>query len=141
MLFEKVLFRGERNIDQVNLPGKLFDRTAVDRRAEWMMLWHLDVYQAVRSLSRVFAKVGDVPIRERPCFPVGDIADCLVEISANHEWPDSPLQKPRQSRTEVRRNREVKSCNQSQYVAKRCEKNDESGLFSHELILFCAALV
>jgi len=24
MLFEKVLFRGERNIDQVNLSGKLF---------------------------------------------------------------------------------------------------------------------
>jgi hypothetical protein len=52
----------------------LLDRTAVDGRAEWMMLWHLDVYQAVRSLSRVFAKVGDVPSRERPCFPVGDIA-------------------------------------------------------------------
>jgi hypothetical protein len=98
-----------------------------------MMLRHLDVYQSVRSLSRVFAKVGDVPIRERPCFPVGDIADCLVEISANHEWPDSPLQKPRQSCTEVRRNREVKSCNQSQYVTESRDKNDESGLFSHEV--------
>ena len=61
----------------------LLDRAAVYGRAEWMMLWHLDVYQAVRRLSRVFAKVGDVPSRERPCFPVGDIAVCLVEISAN----------------------------------------------------------
>ena len=106
-----------------------------------MMLRHLDVYQAVRSLSRVFSKVGGVSIREKPCFPVGDIADCLVEISANHKRPDSPLQKPCQTCTDVCRNREVKSCNQSQYVAERCEKNDESGLFSHELMLFCAALV
>ena len=79
----------------------LLDRTAVDGRAEWMMLRHFDVYQAVRSLSRVFAKVGDVSIRERPCFPVGDIADCLVEISANHKRPDFPLQKPCQTCTDV----------------------------------------
>src|SRR6267142_1854755 len=81
------------------------DRTAVDGRAGWMMLRHFDVYPAVRSLSRVFAKVGDVPTRERPCFPISDIPDCLVEISANHERPDSPAQKPCQSCTEVRRNR------------------------------------
>ncbi|KAF5409670.1 MAG: hypothetical protein Udaeo2_00200 [Candidatus Udaeobacter sp.] len=56
-----------------------------------MMLRHFDVYQAVRSVSRVFAKVGDVPTRERPCFPIGDIGDCLVEISANHEWPELSL--------------------------------------------------
>jgi hypothetical protein len=43
------------------------------------------------------------------------------------------LQKPCHSRTEVRRNREVKSCNQSEYVTECRDKNDESGLFSHEL--------
>jgi hypothetical protein len=66
-----------------------------------MMLRHLDVYQAVRNLSRVFAKVSDVSIRERPRFPVGDIADCLVEISANYKRPDFPLQKPCQTCTDV----------------------------------------
>ena len=42
------------------------------------------------------------------------------------------MEKPCQTRTEVRRDRKVKSCNQSQYVTEPCEKNDESSLFSHE---------
>ena len=121
-------FEKRRIGNRVHFP----DHTSVDGRAGWMMLRDLDVYQAVRSLSRVFAKVRNVPICEGPCFPVGDIADRLVEISANHERADSPLQKPCQSRTEMGRNREVKSCNQSQYVTECRDKNDESGLFSHE---------
>jgi len=97
-----------------------------------MMLRHLDVYQAVRNVSRVFAKIGSIPIRERPCFPVGDIAHCLVEISADDKRPGPPMEKPCQNCTEVLRNREVKSCNQPKYVTECCKKNDEGSVFSHK---------
>lgn len=117
------------------------DCTGVERRTGAVMQLHLNLYPAVRNLPRVFTKIGDVPICQRPWFSVGDIPDCLVEISAHAKWPDFSLQKPCQTCTEVCRNREVKSCNQSQYETERCEKNDESGLFSHEPILFCVALV
>src|SRR5262245_39736957 len=93
---------------------------------------HLNPYQTVRNLSRVFTKVGDVSIRQRPWFSVGDITDCLVEISADAKRPDFSLQKFCQNDTELRRNREVKRCKQSKYITERHKKKDESSPLLHE---------
>src|SRR5215813_3270063 len=108
------------------------DGTGVERRTGPVMMRHLDLYQAVRNFSRVFAKVSGAPIRGRPCLPVGDVADCLVEISGDAKRPDSSVQKFCQKDTEVRRNREVKSCKQSKYVTQRRKKHDDSSSLSHE---------
>src|SRR4029453_11239698 len=110
------------------------DRTGVERRTGPVMQRHLNLYQAVRNLSRVFTKVGGVPIRERPCFPVRDIADCLVEVSTDAKRPDFSLKKPRQNGTHMRRNWKIKSRNQAKRVADGHKKKNKRALFPHKLL-------
>src|SRR5262249_36008542 len=73
------------------------------------------------------------------CFPVGNIPDRLVEISADTKWPDSSVKQSCHNCADVRGNREIGGGDQPEPIADRHKKKNKRSLSPHELVFLVSS--